>query len=116
MYLKTTLPWPPSANKYWRYWRGRFVVNTDAREYKKEIRRLSYTWIPRRLNGHLSIAIEAHPPDRRKRDLDNLLKITIDSLEFTGLFDDDSQIDKIIIKRGTLVKNGELKVKVSTRD
>lgn len=39
------------------------------------------------------------PPDRRKRDLDNLLKSLLDGLEGAGVFKDDAQIDDLQIVR-----------------
>jgi len=38
-------------------------------------------------------------PDRRKRDLDNLLKCPLDALHHAKIICDDSQIDKITISR-----------------
>lgn len=32
--MKLTLPIPPSANRYWRNFRGRVVVSSEAKEYK----------------------------------------------------------------------------------
>ena len=40
--------------------------------------------------------IEVHPPDNRKRDISNLIKIVEDALPW---FRDDSQVDKINITR-----------------
>lgn len=39
-------------------------------------------------------------PDRRRRDLDNILKALFDALTHAGLWLDDSQIDFISISRG----------------
>jgi crossover junction endodeoxyribonuclease RusA len=48
----------------------------------------------------LALTIAAYPPDRRKRDLDNLLKPLIDALMHAGAFPDDSQLDLVAIGRG----------------
>lgn len=50
-------------------------------------------------DARLSVTIYAYPPDRRKRDLDNILKCLLDSLEKAQVFVDDSQIDELIIRR-----------------
>jgi len=107
-FVTMVIPWPPSSNRYWRYWNRRVIISKDAREYKKTIKSMSYEWEPRHLTGRLDLSIIAFPPDKRARDLDNLLKITIDSLESTGLFNNDSQIDRIVIERGEVVKDGSL--------
>jgi crossover junction endodeoxyribonuclease RusA len=100
--IDVELPWPPSANRYWRNVRGRTIVSKEAHLYKRTVRQLSYIEnlggrIP--LKGRLSVSIMAHPPDRRKRDLDNILKVTFDAMEFAGYFLNDSQIDIIHVER-----------------
>ena len=42
--------------------------------------------------GKLRVEIEAWRPDNRRRDLDNLLKATLDGLAHAGVYEDDSQI------------------------
>lgn len=49
----------------------------------------------------LKVDIIAYPPDKRRRDLDNLLKAPQDSLQHAGVFHDDSQIADLRIRRGT---------------
>ena len=53
----------------------------------------------------LSLMIEAFPPDKRRRDLDNLIKAIQDSLQYAGVYEDDSQIDYLTIKRSILREN-----------
>ena len=114
MKLNITLPWPPSSNTYWRYVNNRVITSKKAREYKDLILKLSYTWGNVLFHEErLSIDIKAHPPDKRKRDLDNLLKVTIDAIASTGIFQNDSQIDKLIITREHEIKPGTLKVEIS---
>jgi Holliday junction resolvase RusA-like endonuclease len=36
--------------------------------------------------------VDAYPPDRRRRDLDNILKAILDALQHAGCYADDSQI------------------------
>jgi crossover junction endodeoxyribonuclease RusA len=51
-------------------------------------------------NVPISIKMEIQPPDRRKRDIDNIPKIVLDSLQGAGCFDDDSQIVELhLIKK-----------------
>ena len=64
------------------------------------------------LNGRISLYIEAYPPDRRKRDIDNILKVVCDSFEKAGFFLNDSQIDRIYVERMPELK-GLLNVQIS---
>jgi len=43
----------------------------------------------------LRVVIECFPPDRRRRDLDNLGKSCLDSLQHAKIFVDDNQIDDL---------------------
>lgn len=63
--------------------------------------------------GHLSVVICAFPPDRRRRDLDNLLKATLDALARAGVYEDDSQIKRIEMEWGPCVRDGSLAIKLS---
>ena len=47
----------------------------------------------------LSLFICAFPPDKRHRDLDNILKALEDSLQHAEVYKNDYQIDSIYIKR-----------------
>jgi len=50
-------------------------------------------------------------PDKRKRDIDNYLKILLDSL--TGkVWVDDCQIDCIVISREEVIKGGRVTLDV----
>lgn len=102
------LPWPPSANRYWRHTGNRVLVSREAKAYKSLIKGYALLWRRKQLLGRISLHIQAFPPDKRARDIDNLLKISIDSLEGCGLFENDSQIDKICIERMPVREGGEL--------
>jgi len=112
--LELEIPWPPSSNRYWRNIRGRTIVSKEARLYKFNIKELIFFIykIKTPYFGKLELEISAFPPDKRQRDLDNLLKVTLDSLQSGKLFLNDYQIDKIFIERKEVVKNGKLAIKI----
>jgi crossover junction endodeoxyribonuclease RusA len=56
--------------------------------------------------------MDAFPPDRRRRDLDNIQKPVLDALEHVGVYEDDSQIDLLITRRREVVPGGQLLVEV----
>ncbi|MCG7044530.1 RusA family crossover junction endodeoxyribonuclease, partial [Pseudomonas aeruginosa] len=58
------------------------------------------------------VVIHASPPDRRKRDLDNLLKGLLDSLTKAGAWDDDGLVDDLRIVRGEVKAGGEVLVTI----
>ncbi|ELZ8590874.1 RusA family crossover junction endodeoxyribonuclease, partial [Escherichia coli] len=65
------------------------------------------------LSGRLAIKIIAEPPDKRRRDLDNILKAPLDALMHAGLLMDDEQFDEINIVRGKPVSGGRLEIKIT---
>lgn len=109
------LPWPPSVNQYWRNNRGTTILSKRGREYKKDVEGcvlcLPWSQINRcPLKQRLQVHLTAYPPDRRKRDIDNLLKGVLDSLEKAGVYENDEQIDDLHIVRGDVEKYGRILV------
>lgn len=109
------LPMPVSANVYYRKYRGRMVISEKGRRYAAIVRSLLLTQYPRvkKVTGRLKCEITLHEPDRRRRDLDNFCgKALLDAMQKAGLYEDDSQIDSIVINRGEVVKGGLVKVRI----
>ena len=63
--------------------------------------------------GNIAVEIEAFMPDRRKRDLDNILKALLDALTHAGVWADDSQIVDLRIRKAPTI-GGMCKVLVTT--
>ena len=115
--MRIDLPWPPSINRYWRSpmaLRGRVLVSEEGKRYKAMVRRAVLASRSTAFSDldRLCVEILAYPPDRRSRDLDNILKPLIDSLMGAGLFPDDSQIDRILITRQAIAKPGRVEVSI----
>lgn len=51
----------------------------------------------KRMDGQLSVSLVVVPPDRRRRDIDNMLKAPLDAMCHAGLYQDDSQIVSLSI-------------------
>ena len=102
--LVLCLPWPPSVNRYWRSVGGKVLISREGREYRKAVVRKVSQLKP--LTGPLKVTLLARPPDRRRRDMDNLMKATLDSLAHANVYEDDSQIDDLRIKRGHVSPHG----------
>lgn len=95
-----TVPWPPSVNHYWRRFRDRFYITKEGIYYRVEVTKLakSYKGFFNE-DDSIKVEIKAFPPDRRRRDLDNVLKCLLDSLQHAEVYNDDSQIDDLHITR-----------------
>jgi crossover junction endodeoxyribonuclease RusA len=109
------LPWPPSVNHYWGT-NGKYRYITDrGKQYREDVLSAAYQAYcgkPAIIRCAVKVTIEANPPDRRARDLDNLLKAPLDALAKAGVIIDDKQVDDLRIYRGPLVQQGRLMVTV----
>jgi crossover junction endodeoxyribonuclease RusA len=112
--VEITLPYPPSVNTYWRaIGRGRVIISKKGREYRQEVvYEVTRERGAQTLEGRLSVDIEAWMPDKRRRDLDNILKAALDGMVHAGLMLDDEQIDDLRIRRAGVEKPGRLEVKI----
>lgn len=100
--VKFTLPYPPSINHYWRHFRGRTVISREGRKFRQNVCALLAGGNgPRKppTGGRIALAMDAFPPDRRRRDLDNIQKPVLDALQHAGIYLDDSQIDLLVTRR-----------------
>ena len=111
------LPYPPSVNHLYINARGRRFPNAKAKAYKTAVQEYVAEYrTPKFNNAKIALIVWAYPPDKRKRDISNLLKIIEDSLQDAGVFDDDFNIDFIEIKRCEIKKGGGLKVMIETME
>lgn len=110
------LPWPPSINRYYGVTRaGKRFINKDGQEFRKVVVE-ALRGIPEyggTLAGRLQVWVDAYPPDKRRRDLDNLGKALFDSLTHAGVYEDDALIDDLRIVRRDVVKGGHVIVYVA---
>jgi crossover junction endodeoxyribonuclease RusA len=113
--LELTLPWPPTVNHYWIQWVGRnrgseklrvfMAVSKSGEKYRKAVadavKGIGH------VEGRLSMSLIVFPPDRLKRDLDNILKPLLDALAHAGAYRDDSQVDELRVLRARLSESKE---------
>jgi crossover junction endodeoxyribonuclease RusA len=88
-----TLPYPPSANRYWRHGRGRTYKSDDARQYQE-----AAAWCAKLAgatlhDGAVGLELRFYRPERRG-DLDNRIKVLLDALQGV-LYLDDKQVKEL---------------------
>jgi crossover junction endodeoxyribonuclease RusA len=93
-------------------WQGRIVIGTEGRKYRKAVAdQILIQRGAKHLTGTMKVVIEAWRPDKRKRDLDNLLKAVLDALKHAGVYEDDSLIVDLRIYWAPEIA-GMLKIKI----
>lgn len=111
---KISLPWPPGNNHLFSVFRGRKIKSKKGREYTasviKQITEANQQYL---LTGRLKVKINAFPPTRARRDLDNLFKAPLDSLTQAGVIADDSLIDDVRMIRCEVVRGGRLELLIT---
>jgi crossover junction endodeoxyribonuclease RusA len=101
--INLTLPWPPSVNTYWRHpttgrLAGRHLISEKGRAYREVVSgMLQDQSLTAGIATAVKLEIEAFAPDKRRRDLDNILKAMLDGLVYGGLLSDDDQVHDLRI-------------------
>lgn len=109
------LPWPPSVNNM--YWstrdKGR-TLSPTARAFRDEVRARVLESPDRRVwfgkDTRVKAILQTHPPDKIKRDTDNVIKATLDALQHAFVMEDDNCVFRIEIERREMVPGGLVKV------
>ena len=108
--LEFDLPFPPSVNHLWRRVGTRTLLSRRGRAFRQEVCVLLRGRRLKPLDGPLEIFIDVYPPDRRRRDVDNVQKALLDALAHGGAYHDDSQIARLTIERQAVVPGGKVHV------
>ena len=123
--IEFDIPWPPSVNHYWRSptrgkFAGRHLISKRGREYRAEVAGLRMAhgqgarYVPGPLmTGRLSVTLRCCPPDKRRRDLDNILKAAFDAMQHAGIYEDDEQVDRLIVERYRFGTPGVIRVMIA---
>lgn len=122
--MKLTLPFPPSVNTYWRApnsgpLKGRHLISAKGRAYQsaacaaivEQLRRL-----PKPTTAPAAVEILLFPPDARRRDIDNYNKALFDALTHAGVWEDDSQVKRMLVEWGPQVAGGRVEITITTHE
>lgn len=113
--LELRLPFPPSVNTYWRRHGNRVFIAKAGQAFRRNV--LADVWQqigkPKPLTGRLAVALTLRRGDQRSFDVDNFSKAALDALAHAGVFENDSQVDRLTIERGALDKpKGSMVVRI----
>jgi crossover junction endodeoxyribonuclease RusA len=115
--IKLILPIPPSANAMYKNaprtakggkrYTGRDLTDTYKTYRDNMWYRCKQRKIPK-LTGRVSIWIMVQFADKRDRDIDNLVKTLLDSLQYAQILENDKQVDSLWVMRGPLFEGGRV--------
>ncbi|ENS9376478.1 TPA: RusA family crossover junction endodeoxyribonuclease [Neisseria gonorrhoeae] len=99
--IRLILPYPVSANRYWRIWRNRAVRSAEAAAYKETVRRIAQGAGAMPSEGFVAVRLRLIPKANKDGganktviDLDNALKVTLDALQGVA-YHNDRQVRRI---------------------
>jgi len=101
MKVELRLPYPPSVNRYYRHVGAKVLISREGRGYRERVAGIvrAERLVP--FARPVAVCIKAFPPDRRRRDLDNILKALLDALVHGGAMEDDSLIRDLRVRMMT---------------
>ena len=118
--LIMTIPYPPSINKYWLLNRnGSRRLSADAVDFRNSVIAEFYKFSWRnQLTGKCTVVIDEYPKNRIRRDIDNVIKPILDALTHAGVWEDDEQVYKLLVRKHEPdeQKKGYVTVKVKEID
>ena len=114
--IELDLPYPPSINHYWRRVGARTLISRGGRAFRQSVCAILAARGIEPMDGPLEVLIDVYPPDRRRRDIDNLQKALLDALAHGGAYHDDSQIARLTVQRREVVSGGKVRVRLDVHD
>ncbi len=108
--ITLNLPYPPSVNNYWIASGKRRFISARGRAFKQRVAELSGN-VATYGDQKVEVNIVLFPRNKRLMDIDNSCKAILDSL-IGFLYDDDSQVWKLTVERGEVIKGGGCQVTI----
>lgn len=93
--IKLTLPYPPSINSYYGRKGARQFIKPPGEAYRNDVREIVEQEGIVPIEGRCTFFMAMYPPDRRRRDMDNVKKALWDALTKAGVWADDSDVVEV---------------------
>lgn len=93
--IELHLPYPPSANRLWRRARKGMMRSDEYCRWLTEAGWTARSQRPGKICGPYKLSIHAVRPDRRARDIDNLIKPVGDLLQSLGVIENDCDAEMV---------------------
>lgn len=97
---------PPSNNNFYTVSRGRKILSAAARMWRDSVvpkicrdLAMQQEWVPICSPEQCMVTIHFTPPDRRRRDIDGVIKHALDAMTRAGVYEDDSLVSRLYVVR-----------------
>ena len=110
--IELILPYPPSVNHLYGARGNRRFIKKAGVKFRQDVADVVSDKGCAKQEGRLAMFLWVHPPDKRRRDMDNVCKAILDGLQHAGCYDDDCQIHRLYVERGDVRSNGEVFVQI----
>ena len=108
--LRFELTYPPSVNHYYIRSSTGVVLGAKGKSYRRDASLLLHRYKGHCQDKRLTVTINVFPPDKRKRDIDNILKCLLDAMEHANVYNNDNQIDMLTVIRRDPIKDGAIQI------
>lgn len=132
--INLTLPYPPSVNHYWNHkavrsrqtkrWTVIKYLSKRAKTFREDVQGAVYEQLgrPPHLKQRLAIIVYQHygPSSAEShgggqaQDIDNCLKSLFDALEWCRVYQNDSQIDELLVVRKRRAAIGRVEIVIKS--
>ncbi len=111
--MKIILLWNPYStnNIYYRSWRNGFIKK-KPKELKESYILQARSQVKKKLVWDLTAKIYLYFWDKRRRDIDNFHKLSLDALSWIA-YDDDSQVRELHIEKHYDKNNPRIEIELS---
>lgn len=111
--LVLRLPFPPTINHYYERIGDRTFLGKDGTLFRKRVAEACCHLVSEPIKDRVLIKVTLHSKTGRSYDIDNRCKALLDSLTHAAVWNDDSQVDVLIVKRGRPINGGLCVVEIS---
>ncbi len=99
--------------------KGRHLISEKGRAYQSAacaaiIEQLRC--LPKPSSSPAAVEILLFPPDARRRDIDNYNKALFDALTHAGIWEDDSQVQRMLVEWGPKVPGGRVEISIKKHE
>ena len=115
MILEFFTSYAPTINNYYAKTTRGVYISAKGRAYRDTLLKdvLEQVGTIKAISCKVRVEIIVWPPDKRRRDLDNVLKSLFDAITHAGIWEDDCLIDQMFVYRGQVVEGGRIYIKVT---